>query len=142
MIDSAGAASPPASSGHPFTIHWKLWLKVANQRAADKVLRRFADALGQDVRVAGGERYWKDLTLYIIWGTTPLGTDDVKTAVFETLAPVGRVSWGCSVKSPESYGDHWTLGGIATPPGMRAVGVEMIEFETRNYDLPVVVDDT
>ena len=126
----------------PFSVTWSLLLRVRSDRAAAKVLRCLGAGLGPEVTTAQGVRYWKDPALLRVVATTPLGTDDPATAVFETLRRCGVVArrWTIGPLQSLAHG-RWQLDG-SVHGTCSATGVHWAAFKVRNYEPTAPSPDT
>ena len=142
LVLESSASEPqtdPVATKRKFTLHWVLWLRVSNQRAGNKVLGWFSEALGREVTVTVNERYWKDPSLRRVMATSPVHAQEIAEAVFEVLRVCGHVAYGWNVSGPIWSTDGWNFQGDAgwrPNARIKVVGLDCVEFELSEYGLP------
>jgi hypothetical protein len=84
-------------------IAWTAFLRVNTASAADKLVRRLREALGEELRVSEVGQYWKDDALYRCAFSTPLVAETSGDALAEGLRLAG------------SLAPSWEVGNLSEP---------------------------
>lgn len=112
------------------SIRFQAFLRVANERKVAGILRRFGQASNRAMTLHHCERYWKDRTLFDVQFSTPLGVEDIATAVFQTLCVCRTLLPEWSVRGPFSYANGaWEFQGQSMNV---AEGLELVLFTIDN----------
>jgi hypothetical protein len=111
-------------------IHWLIFLRVKSKEKADRLLSRFTQAIGREITVRECERYWKDPSLFRVTLTSPLSTEELSTAVPETLQVCWRIARRWTLVAPQFYeGGHWEFSGSAISQTISIEGLTDIDFQ-------------
>jgi hypothetical protein len=122
-------------------MQWRGFLRVKSHDKALKLLRRIATQLDQALQLRTCVPYWKDPALFEVTFITRLRAHTVEEMVFSALLTGGKLTAGWSVTGPMSYSnDKWEFRGLTKHTAVS--GVEWIEFEVRNFELPADTSTT
>ena len=115
-------------------IRWKAFLRVSSSKKADTVLRRLAEAMGEDVANLDAKPYWKDPALYEASFTTRLKAKRIEDAVFHALRVAGRIAHHWNVSAPQDHaGGKWDFAGMSEKRPI-VPGVDLVMFEVNNHE--------
>lgn len=114
----------------PARVRWTAFLRVGSQAAAEKLLVRLQETLGQELLEVEVGPYWKDDALHRCEFTTPLAASQGPEAVLDGLRQAGSLarSWevGNLTEPDRLWG--WARKQIVIS-GVDAVGFELVQDE-------------
>jgi hypothetical protein len=83
------------------TIAWTLMFRVSSREKAEKELERAGEILGQKLRLAKCERYWKIPELWTCNASSEFDAPSEAEQVFRCLMFADRLARGWSVSGPD-----------------------------------------
>lgn len=112
-----------------------LHLNVKNEEKGERVLARFRELFERPMSIQSFGRNPDDDSMFRVDLITPLETDNIEHAIFETLKACTTFATSWTVFGPDKYEDgRWEFSGLArdgqvTIPGIRAAGFEITSYE-------------
>ena len=121
-------------------VRWLVFLRLNSARKVNRLLDRFAEAVGQKVVVRECERYWKDPTLFRAVVTCQLPAKDLSSAIVAVLQMCWRLGRSWTLGTPQLYeGARWEFFGSAVSPSIGIMGLKEIQFQAGNWEHSLTV---
>ncbi|MFE6198040.1 hypothetical protein [Streptomyces sp. NPDC057838] len=115
------------------TIHWRCFARVADRRAAGRVIGRVETLLSHAVELESYERYRKFPELAELGFVSPLRCPTPETALLTTLQRAWTLASPWAVSGSETGASHEFEGIASADVGarFRVAGIEWMEFRVQ-----------
>ena len=111
-----------------------LHLDVKTKEKGDRVLKRFQEVFGRSVSVQSFERNVDNNSLFRVDLITPLETDNMEHAIYQTLEACSTFARSWTVTGPhEVEGGGLEFSGWAGGEQLAIPGIRSAHFEISNY---------
>ena len=115
-------------------VHWTVFLQAKSARKVDRLLDRFASAIGHKIAMGECERYWKEPTLFRAVVICHVPADDLSSAIGAVLQLCWQLAGSWTLGTPQIYeGERWEFSGSAVGPSIAMVGLKDIYFQACNW---------
>jgi hypothetical protein len=116
-------------------VRWLVFLRLKSARKVNRLIDRFAEAVGQKVVVRECERYWKDQSLFRVVLTCQLPVHELSSATSAVLQMCWGLARSWTLQAPQVYEDgRWEFCGSAVSQAIGIVGLTYIDLEVRSWE--------
>ncbi|MEV6108594.1 hypothetical protein AB0M28_28405 [Streptomyces sp. NPDC051940] len=116
------------------SIHWRCYMRVSDQRKAERIVGRMQTVLGAPMAIEGYERYRKIPELAEVLLTSPLNQDSAGEALLTALEAAWRLARGWQIDNPDTRREFEGIAAATTGATFVVPGVEWMMFS--------ITDDT
>ena len=114
-------------------LYWQLFLRVASEEKANRLLTRIAESTSLAIPKAHPERYWKDPSLFRVQLVWPLTAATTAEAVLETLQVCSHLADRWTIGPPQFYeSGAWEFSGSADSATIKIPGLAYADFQAGN----------
>jgi hypothetical protein len=116
-------------------INWVAFFRVNSRERVERLLDRFAQALGQEIAVGECEKYWKDPSCFRVAISSELPDGPLGEAIWATLQSCWRLARNWTVGPPQTYEQgRWEFFGSAADKTTTVKGLVHLDFRAGNLE--------
>jgi hypothetical protein len=116
-------------------VRWLLFLRAKSADKANRLLNRFAEAIGHEMILRESEPYWKDRSRFRVIATCELSVNEPSLAVSAVLQMGWVLARRWLVVAPQIYEEgRWEISGSAIREAIAMEGLTDIDFHVCNSE--------